>query len=181
MAKAMNGRMAGGPPPALNEVMTRLEREHESVLRKEIPRLQDVLHAADTAQGAQYGGVFRALNEELARLWFEIEQHLRKEEDLLFPFIRKLEGGAAQTDARGGADVTDLENLLHEHENACDRLGRIGRLTGNYALPADAGEALRELYTGLQALDDALRSHIETEDGVLIPRAMVLAQRLRRD
>jgi regulator of cell morphogenesis and NO signaling len=181
MAKAMNGRAAGDPAAGLKEVMTRLEHDHESVLRREIPRLQDVLHAADAAQGSRYGGVFRALNEELARLWFDMEQHLRKEEDVLFPFIRELEEEARVTGTQHSADVTDLESLLHEHENACERLGRIRRLSGNYAMPADAGEALRELYTGLQTLEDALRAHIEMEDGVLIPRAMALAQRLRRD
>jgi regulator of cell morphogenesis and NO signaling len=180
MSKANKGREAASQAAGLGEVLARLERDHESVLRREIPRLQEVLHAADAAQGSRYGGVFRALNEELARLWFEIEQHLRKEEDVLFPFIRALEQGAGEAGAQHTADVVDLEGLLHEHENACDRLGRIRRLTGNYVLPADAGQALRELYTGLRALDDALRAHIETEDGVLIPRAMVLAQRLRR-
>jgi regulator of cell morphogenesis and NO signaling len=167
---------AGGSAGRLEEVLNQLEDEHESVLRGEIPHLQDVLHAANASQGSRYGGIFRALNEELARLWFEVEQHLKKEEDVLFPFIRELE----RSGTGSGADVTDLEDLMHEHENACDRLGRIRRLTGNYVLPADAGEPMRELYMGLGALEDALRRHIEVEDGVLIPRAMVLATKRRR-
>jgi iron-sulfur cluster repair protein YtfE (RIC family) len=39
---------------------------------------------------------------------------------------------------------------------------------------------MRELYMGLSTLEDALRRHIELEDGILIPRAMVLAEKLRR-
>jgi regulator of cell morphogenesis and NO signaling len=169
-------RAPGGSPERLEEVLSQLEEEHESVLRKEIPRLQELLHAADAAEGARYGGVFRALNEELARLWFEVEQHLKKEEDVLFPFIRELERNGTGS----GAHISDLEGLRHEHENACDRLSRIRRLTGNYGLPAESGRPMRELYMGLSTLEDALRRHIELEDGILIPRAMVLAEKLRR-
>jgi regulator of cell morphogenesis and NO signaling len=158
--------------------MRRIEERHHVLLREEVPRLQALVGEALEGRRSPYAGVFRSLAEELARLWFDLDRHLRKEEAETFPLIRRLEDLRREGGAPPEGDASQIEALVHEHENAYDRLERIRRLTGNYALPQDAGEVLRDLYGGLQALEDDLRLHIELEDGVLIPRALALMQEL---
>lgn len=165
---------------SLRELMDRIEARHHSLLRNEVPRLQDLVAQALTTHESRYAGVFRSLGEELARLWFELDAHMQKEEGVLFPFIRELEACALRGEGKPEGDPARLEELRHEHENAADRIGRIRRLTGGYAMPADADAVLRELYTGLRVLEDDLILHIELEDGVLIPRAIAMAQSLTK-
>jgi regulator of cell morphogenesis and NO signaling len=163
---------------SLCSLIDEIEARHHSLLRNEVPRLQDLVARALATEGRRYSGVFRALQEELARLWFEIEKHMEREEDVLFPYVRQMEDHARAGAARPAGDPARLVGLTHEHEDAGDRIARISRLTGGYVMPEGAGAVLRELYAGLRALEDDLTVHIQLEDEVLIPRAMAMAQSL---
>jgi len=175
-ARQLEGEAA--PRESLADLMTRIERQHHVLLRREVPRLQALVRQALGAPRSRYGGVFRALGEELARFWFDFEQHLRKEEEVLFPFIRSLECFAREGGDAPEGNPQEVAELKHEHESALDRLQRIRRLSANYALPDDADPVLAELYGGLQAVEDDMNHHVELEDGILVPRALALARRL---
>ena len=163
---------AGAPGAAqLSEVMDRLDREHDAVMREGVVRLQ-ALAARALADGAHvHDRALSVIAMELATLRADLEAHVAKEEQTLFPAVRLLLAGEAPT---LGLEDGLLLDLAHEHENAADILARIRRLTGNLAVPDNAGEAFRRLYEALEQFDANLGRHIELETEFLLPGARML-------
>lgn len=158
----------------LGELIDHIETRHHTFMRREFPRLQALLEKAQAQQGGRYGMVLSALREHLGALSSETELHLLKEEQVLFPYIRQLEYHARRGGRKPARQDDGFAELKHDHENASDLLARIRRVTGNYAVPDDACEALRTLYDGLDAMEADLQPHIVLEDNVLFPLAIEL-------
>lgn len=155
----------------LSEAMDRLEREHDAVIREGVPRLEALARRALAQQARAHDRVLSVIVIELATLRADLEAHVAKEEEMLFPVVRSLVGGETPLLRQGDELLLDL---THEHENAADILARIRRLTGNFAVPDDAGEAFRRLYEALEQFETDLGRHFELETEFLLPGARML-------
>jgi regulator of cell morphogenesis and NO signaling len=61
---------------------------------------------------------------------------------------------------------------MSEHDDHAHNLRRTRELTHDFALPADASSAWRDLYRDLQRLEADLGQHIDLENNVLFTRAL---------
>ena len=104
-----------------------------------------------------------ALKDAVFSLSNEMLEHMIKEEQILFPWIQS---------NRQPRPATPIQVMLMEHERAGELLAQIATLTDNFEPPNGACRSWRNLYAGLQHLDQDLRIHIHLENNILFPRAV---------
>lgn len=176
-----------GPPPVdagpfqampLDELVAHIVVVHHDSLRQRLPRL--VALADVTAAGSAAGDAALKLRDEIHALALELEAHLAHEEEALFPMVRDLAAGSTVAPTRCGGSVGGpIACMENEHADTVRALARLRELATRCEAAAGAGEAWRELCSGLQWLDQDLREHIYKEDHILFPRALA-AQREAR-
>ena len=133
-------------------------------LRAELPRLHSLARTVHEDHGDDHREVLSEVLSIVTGLRFELEDHMAKEEQVLFPMIREGQGCMAD------GPITIMEQ---EHEAATAALRRLRDLTESHGLPVDASEEWRALWRGLQGLEASMRRHIELENEVLFPRALM--------
>jgi regulator of cell morphogenesis and NO signaling len=101
-----------------------------------------------------------------------------KEEQVLFPYITRLEesalAGESAPPAMFGTVVNPVRMMMQEHDSAGDALRSLRTTTKNYAAPDDACISYRTLYQTLQGFEADLHQHIHLENNILFPRAVAM-------
>lgn len=163
---------------SLTELIAHIEAKHHTFTREELDRLGPLSAKVLRAHGERHPEL-----EEIAQLFqalqADLRSHLMKEEQILFPYIRGLEGNAEACEACFGTVLGPIGVMQQEHEDAGDVLARLKQLTHGYEAPADGCASFRSLYLGLQGLEEDLHRHIFLENHLLFPRAVSLEQQSR--
>lgn len=155
------------------ELIDYLKTQHHAYLRRELPRLEDLLARA-IATGSGHGTALDALQPVLVSFKKAIEEHLAVEEEILFPRVRAAENnvaGAYVVSAAGeiSVDAIAMTQMKSEHSLVEAATEEIRALTGNFELSEDACPDLAALYEGLGGLVVKLREHVDLEDAFLWP------------
>lgn len=132
-------------------------------LDEELPRLEYMVRKVFDVHGDKDPEMFAELKQVYLDLKSELDAHMQKEEQILFPMIKRGQGGMAN----GPISV-----MLMEHDSAGSALKRIRELTNNYQVPAEACNTWRALWHGLEAFEKDLHQHIHLENNILFPRAL---------
>lgn len=122
----------------------------------------------------------------VAALWETLRgnmlAHLRDEEELLFPYIKRLAGGPTAAGAPAQPAFGSAEALISqmgdEHEEVGAALAELAQVSGGYALPEDACNTYRALYGFLPEFEATTKKHIHLENNILFPKAIKLEQEL---
>ncbi len=150
-----------------------VEKHHHTFLRRELPRLEKLLHKVMQAHHRDHGSMLGSLQAVFASFKTEIEEHLRIEEQILFPRIsdveRNLQDNSSSEGNWSSVDVSALEQMKHEHALVDMTLREIRGLTSNFSLPKDASRSLTALYEGFARLETRLHEHIALENDFLWP------------
>ena len=164
----------------LSELTQHIRESHHAYLRAELPIVWELLRqaAASTASPPEEIKRFAVL---FGRFRSELENHLRKEDEVLFPFIERLDravrDGGLPPRHRFGPLALPIEVLEAEHALG-DRL--LDRMRPAWQCWDAADDALRP-YSGLtarlQRLDADMQRHVYIEDRVLFPRTISLEGR----
>jgi len=157
----------------LSELIENIVGTHHAYLRRELPRLTELMAKTERAHGAEHGELAES-GTVLGALRAELELHMLKEERLLFPAIRSLEAGSAERTGLGGSGQGPIRVMEQEHDSAGRALTTLRELTNDFTPPADACNTWRALLDGLCTLETDLHEHIHKENNVLFPRALRL-------
>jgi regulator of cell morphogenesis and NO signaling len=163
----------------LSELIGHINKTHHVFVRSECPRLLSLADKVATKHGPnkpelkRVHAVFSALAQELS-------VHLMKEEQILFPYIERLEEASLQKEsAPPSACFGTVENpirmMMFEHDNAGTALRELRSLTSDYTVPADGCMSYRALFEGLAAFEADLHQHIHLENNILFPRTVELS------
>ena len=167
---------------SVTDMANHIERKHHAFMKEALPRLEDLLGRVRRAHQERHGPMLGDLTQTFSGLRAEIEVHLVKEEQVLFPYLRRIEAYAQGRGERPPLQHVTVANpiaqMRWEHERAGAALARMRGLTEGYALPPDACESFRALYEGLQEMEDDLHQHIHLENNILFPRAIELEAQL---
>ncbi len=157
---------------------------HHGFIRKEAPRLETLFekviehHRDEHPELTDIQELFGALSQEL-------HAHMMKEEQILFPYLEKLEaasfGQRPMPSACFGSVEMPIARMLAEHDDAGTLLARIRSLAGDFNPPESACPSYRRLYSGLEEFERDLHRHIHLENNILFPRAAVLERSLREN
>ncbi|HOJ05054.1 MAG TPA: iron-sulfur cluster repair di-iron protein [Bacteroidota bacterium] len=152
---------------------------HHQYVRSMLPKIAE--HAAKVAfrhgdthpETVEVEQLFLRLRDELAA-------HLIKEEQILFPYIRRLaamERGEMDAQPAGFGSVAGPISVMEaEHEGAGRILERMHAITDDLTPPADACATYTLLYREIAEFEQDLHMHIHLENNVLHPRAFALEQ-----
>ncbi len=157
------------------ELITHIVQTHHEFLRRELPRLNQLADKVAKVHGERAGDLYE-LAAVVRDLYAELDSHMQKEEQVLFPFVEKLERGEDSPFPTIGAPISCME---HEHDDAGKALAAIRSLTNSFEAPMDACNSWRVLYHGLRELESDLHQHIHKENNVLFPRALAMEMGLR--
>ncbi|MBX7152005.1 iron-sulfur cluster repair di-iron protein [bacterium] len=154
---------------------------HHSFVRNQLQVLTAHLRKLIEVHGSRHpelgsiGSHFEAVKEELIR-------HMHNEENILFPFIKKL------IDIRDGRiskeypPFVTVENpirvMVIEHEEAGDALKQIRRLSNNFTPPEDACTTYRVCFAELEEFERDLHQHVHLENNILFPKAIELEKQV---
>jgi len=175
---AKTGRERDFAAAPLSLLIDHILGTHHVYLKSELPRLELLLGKVLAAHRATHADSLVALKRTYDGLHAELDAHMAKEEMVLFPLIKGMEAaqqaGRRAPAAHCGSVNNPIRVMVHEHDNAGHALESMRQATGNFALPADACNTYRALFSGLQELEADLHQHIHLENNILFPRAAVL-------
>ena len=173
LARAETRDWTGEP---LTSLIDHLNATHHVYVRNESARIERLLSKVPDKHGEKHPELF-AVRDTFMALSAELAVHLMKEEQILFPYIVRLEesqieGSMAPPSSCFGTVQNPIRMMEFEHENAGETLRELRRLTNGYQPPDDACDGFRSLYSALAEFEKDLHMHIHKENNILHPRAL---------
>ena len=161
----------------LSDLIAHINSTHHVFVRSESPRINALaakvvgVHGKNHPELLTVRQLFSALSEEL-------HVHLMKEEQILFPYVLRMEesvtAGEMAPPAMFGTVMNPVRMMMREHDGAGDALRSLRAVTSDYKLPEDACVSYRTLYQALQDFEKDLHQHIHLENNILFPRATAM-------
>ncbi|MEE1885767.1 iron-sulfur cluster repair di-iron protein [Pedobacter flavus] len=152
-----------------------IEKKHhryvESKIVEIIPFLDKVMrvHGGRHPELLEIGKLFKESASELTG-------HMKKEEQVLFPYVRKMIE-FNEVNAPFGTVQNPIRMMMHEHENEGDRFRKIAELSNNYTPPADACNTYKVTFHLLKEFEEDLHLHIHLENNILFPKSIAMEQK----
>ncbi|MDH3891644.1 MAG: iron-sulfur cluster repair di-iron protein [candidate division Zixibacteria bacterium] len=163
---------------SVTKLADHIEATHHVYLRKELPRLSDLMEKVVNAHSERHPELTRVAGT-LSALTAELTQHLAKEEQVLFPIIRQMDT-TGETEFHCGDVANPIRVMEMEHNNAGNALSDLKSLTNGYQPPEDGCTTYQALLQGLAELEFDIHQHILKESSILFPRAIALEEKLRQ-
>lgn len=190
-ATALENELAGLPPythestdPAslnIDELIDYIVDTHHVYMRDALPRVAELTSKAVESHGETQPELIE-LQDVYGAMMHELREHTRKEEQVLFPYVKRLQqlkqSEANLSQSQVGSVQAPINVMETEHSGACDALRRIRSLTNEYSLPNASDDTLKALYSELQTLENDIWQHIHLENNILHPRAIALEAEL---
>jgi regulator of cell morphogenesis and NO signaling len=151
---------------------------HHRYLRRELPRLAELMSKVTVAHGANHPEVYDVATT-LAALTDDLLPHLAKEERVLFPLTIELLGAVEPTSFHCGSILDPLMVMERDHDEVGELLTTLRHQTDGYTPPPDACPTWRALLTGLEELEADIHLHVHLENNVLFPKILELEASLR--
>lgn len=159
----------------LADLIDHIVDTHHAYTREEIERLEPLLAKVCSVHGQRHPellhieGVFGGLSQELT-------MHMMKEEQVLFPYIRRMEEAVLErrpiVPPMFGTVQNPVQMMMHEHDSAGQALRDMRELSAGYTAPPDACVSFQTLYRALDEFERDLHQHIHLENNILFPRAV---------
>lgn len=158
----------------LGALVDHITSTHHNYVKAEVPRIEALaakvvsVHGKNHPELLDVQKVFRSLGAELSA-------HLMKEENILFPYIVRMEqsvrSGRPAARPPFGSVANPIHMMMMEHDSAGDALRELRRLTSDYSAPADACISYQTLYRAIAEFETDLHQHIHLENNILFPQA----------
>jgi regulator of cell morphogenesis and NO signaling len=166
--------LAATPPTqTVTSLIGHIVTTHHTYLRRELPRLADLMAKVVVAHGERHPEV-AAVQATLAEITDDLFPHLVKEERILFPLTIELLGAVAPVTFQCGSVANPITVMHAEHDRVGELLSTLRRQTGGYQVPDDACPTWRALYAGLAELEQDTHTHVHLENNVLFPKIIAL-------
>lgn len=166
---------------SLTALIQHIHDKHHIFTRDELPRIEKLLAKVVSVHGANHPELL-PLQSAFLNLKNDLEPHLMKEENVLFPYIMRLESALKQSAmppiAAFGTVQHPVRMMNIEHETAGELLREMRTITHDYALPADACLTYQTLFQALVDFEADLHQHIHLENNILFPKAITAEREL---
>lgn len=148
-----------------------IEKKHHRYVSTQIPVLDEYLTKIVKVHG-QHHPELLTIKQLFDQSAAELTHHMYKEENMLFPFIRKMVTEQGRHGASFGTVQNPIKMMMHEHDIEGERFRKISELSANYNPPADACNTYKVAFSLLQEFEDDLHLHIHLENNILFPKAI---------
>ncbi len=164
----------------LADLIAHINATHHVFIRSESPRIEALAAKVVGVHGKNHPELL-TMQELFTALADELAVHLMKEEQILFPYVLRMEesvvAGEPAPPAMFGTVMNPIRMMMQEHDGAGEALRSLRQVTKNYRAPEDACISYRTLYDALQGFEKDLHQHIHLENNVLFPRASAMEAR----
>lgn len=155
---------------------------HHHYVRTKLPEIKGYAQKVAKVHGKTYPVLLDMLGKFLV-LKEEILSHLEAEEQVLFPYVKKLAkaeatGKSPAKELRAGTAAQAIEMMEAEHEEAGRLMAEIEKMSDGFTPPEDACTTFRVYFQNLQAFQDDLHKHVHLENNILFPKALELERLL---
>ena len=167
----------------LDKLADYIVNNHHSYVRKNLPIIEPYLdkivevHSENHPELFEVQKNFRAVRDELL-------SHIQKEENVLFPFIKKMVEAKNTKSALENPPFGTIKNPITqmeaEHDNAWDALKNIRNVTNDLTPPQDACNTYKLTFELLAEFEEDLHKHVHLENNILFPKAIILEEELRK-
>ena len=161
----------------LSDLIAHITSTHHVFVREECPRIEALSAKVVGVHGKNHPELLQ-VQETFSALARELSVHLMKEEQILFPYVIRLEesfvAGEPAPPAMFGTVVNPVRMMMQEHDSAGDALRTLRAVTEDYSAPKDACISYRTLYDALKGFEADLHQHIHLENNILFPRAVAM-------
>ena len=159
----------------LAELIAHINATHHKFVRQETARLAPLFDKVCGVHANNHPELLE-MRETFGDLAGELAVHLMKEENVLFPYIVRMEEAVIQKELVLPPPFGSVQNpiamMMHEHDSAGDALRALRAASGGYAAPPDACVSYQTLYKALAEFEADLHQHIHLENNILFPRAI---------
>lgn len=156
------------------ELINHIVVKHHTFTRNETERITNLMEKVCSVHGANHPELLK-LQEMFGVLADDLAPHMMKEENILFPYIMRMEQAATRNLQPPRAPFGSVSNpvrvMMTEHDTAGDLLQIMRHATNDYTLPDDACFSFRTLYQALEEFERDLHQHIHLENNILFPLA----------
>jgi regulator of cell morphogenesis and NO signaling len=161
----------------LSELIFHIKSTHHKYTREELARLTPLLNKVCSVHGKNHPEL-EQVRTNFQALAAELTVHMMKEENVLFPYIVRMEESLIEKEpvipAPFGSVRNPVSMMEHEHDSAGSALRAMRAASGGYTPPPDACISYRTLYEALAELEADLHQHIHLENNILFPRAIAM-------
>jgi regulator of cell morphogenesis and NO signaling len=167
----------------LHRLIEHIVNFHHQYVRRGLPRVDQLIGKVLAAHGQKHqelGQVqrhFHVVADELVR-------HMMKEEQVLFPYVIRLEEAARAKQPMPAPMFGTVKNPVRmmraEHDACGAEMKAIRKLTKNYDAPKEGCNSFRAAYAALEEFERDLHQHIHLENNILFPAAEQLEERARK-
>lgn len=159
---------------SLTDLSNYIIKKHHQYVEENVPRIREYINKVARVHGHHNTETVEIseLFEEIAN---ELLMHMKKEEQILFPYIQKLDQkGNDTTPPPFGTIKNPIQMMEHDHELAGNIMARIRELSDNYTPPEHACNTYRVSYAKLEEFENDLHLHVHLENNILFPKAIAL-------
>lgn len=162
---------------SLTGLITHILETHHTFTKSEMDRLTALIDKVRTAHGVNHPELSKVA-DLFQRLCAELKPHMFKEEQVLFPYIVRMDEASSQNKFRPFAPFGVVDNPIRmmekEHETAGTILHELRATTSDYNVPTDGCFSYQTLYRALADFEKDLYQHIHLENNILFPKAIEL-------
>ncbi len=150
---------------------------HHKYIAEAIPILYEYTQKVAKVHGDRHPETIEIANGFL-KVIEDLIPHMKKEEEILFPYIKKLvevDKNATAFDLSCFGTVNNPIKMMElEHEAVGNEMEAINILTNGYTPPIDACTTYRVSFAKLKEFEDDLHQHIHLENNILFPKIIEL-------
>lgn len=144
---------------------------HHLYVKKTIPFLTELSEKVSTKHSQKNPELLK-INQLVLLITRELLLHMQKEEQVVFPYIKKLVNN--ETDVHNSLLKEPIQLMEMEHESVGAMMKEIELLSNKFFAPENACNSYRLLYSILKEFFDDLTLHIHLENNILFPKALDL-------
>jgi len=156
-----------------------IEKKHHRYVVEKTPVIRQFLDKLCKVHGERHKELFE-INALFIGASRALTSHMKDEEELLFPFVKKMVKAKMDHDGVAAPKYETVENpiskMMEEHDNEGVRFRQIAKLTDDYNPPADACNTYKVTFAMLKEFEQDLHLHIHLENNILFPNAIKLEQ-----
>lgn len=161
-----------------------IQDTHHVFTRQELARIEKLFIKVCARHGENHTELMR-LQELFLMLRDELLPHMLKEEQVLFPYVIRMEEAISSGNDVHPPFFVTVQNpvrmMMTEHDTAGELLRELRAGAGNYVSPPDACVSYQTLYQALAELEADLHQHIHLENNLLFPRAVKMELQAKPD
>ena len=162
---------------SLTALIIEISNTNHEYLKKFLPVLLSHIQSLVATQGEQ-NPMLHQIHSHFLSLKEEVEMHIQKEELIIFPRIKELEKFYTGQPGKVIFSPTFLQApatlMEQEHQQIEKTLSVIKELSNQYTPPPGACTSFEHTFSLLQTFEKNLLHHIEVENKILFPKALIL-------